>query len=916
MANAKNTIQNIPLTGNLNLNKLKTDVASFEGYNEKNTTVFGGELTNIYTKETELGNKDTTYTIFNSKGEPFTIKNKALYDKDNNNLGNLNVPYYKEITGLPSNTYWFSELVTNSSSRRIQVALAEDGALYMRRSNYRVELDEAEFVQIYKFNLQNVSILSINANLQHYDYNSNTIWLTIGIVSNTTLYYYSLYDFNWEDRGTLDLTKIYTGEEYLQFATDTAFVNVITTDNDDIMCVEAVPFSGKNSSPYSSYVKFVKLKKNVGVTKDNILFYHDNIFPARNIDIPGESGFSDASPFIHFVWGGPNGNIPSGYVYKTTEVTPTRSYTVFAGRATVDEDLTGNTLLYIYGTWYYTGHDGNYYIPGLKSPTSDIYYGYIVPTYADGTLLSVSAKGRLIESPGTIQAPFYNINFLDNISYKGHNGKWYVYYNWDSSYTYDKDAFIQKNINKIILDNRYVSIKLSNGSRFGFYDIEEKKQIDAPVSYMSTLIPVKKFDADVDKPQETTGIIYASGYNTNYNISKIPFINYTMNANVMVGFPVKGYIYLLPTVNFSAGTWNIFAYEQFNIDIFYSMGDQVSSAAYKGTNVSYRNTVYPIITTNNILYPITWNTNIIRGYSNNDMITDYDTTYPLIYWSSNQKVYAYYALSAMSNVKGAFALQGQQYTFDDTNIYNVQFANGIIQSSNSVCYIENMKFLGTLPTSAIFYSKYNKTFYKFTGDNILSKMFEANDIDEIRMVGQNPSTLSLWISTDKGIYVLSDTDMFKLDYLPENIYFDNEKTILVSEGETNWIEDDISLYDIENGGNPNKIKFKTKYYGLGGEHKALYDCWYIRLHSDEKVSGTITVKMNTITDSSFASNEETRSIEKSMYDENNQIYLKFQPKYQSGVAVQLELESDIPIYQISLGANVTDQITQQAKFNF
>ena len=53
-----------------------------------------------------------------------------------------------------------------------------------------------------------------------------------------------------------------------------------------------------------------------------------------------------------------------------------------------------------------------------------------------------------------------------------------------------------------------------------------------------------------------------------------------------------------------------------------------------------------------------------------------------------------------------------------------------------------------------------------------------------------------------------------------------------------------------------------------------------------------------------------------MYDVNNQVYIRYQPKYQTAVAMQLELESDIAIYQISLGVNATDTVTQQSKFNF
>ena len=50
MANSKNTIQNIPLTAPLNMNMLKTEVKQFNGYNEKNSTVFGGTLSPLYDK--------------------------------------------------------------------------------------------------------------------------------------------------------------------------------------------------------------------------------------------------------------------------------------------------------------------------------------------------------------------------------------------------------------------------------------------------------------------------------------------------------------------------------------------------------------------------------------------------------------------------------------------------------------------------------------------------------------------------------------------------------------------------------------------------------------------------------------------------------------------------------------------------
>lgn len=82
MANSKNTIQQIPLNGTLNMNTLKTDVKQFEGYNEKNSTVFGGTLSPFYSKKTEIAPTDDTLTIYNSKGDYYTF-----YDRDDGTTG-------------------------------------------------------------------------------------------------------------------------------------------------------------------------------------------------------------------------------------------------------------------------------------------------------------------------------------------------------------------------------------------------------------------------------------------------------------------------------------------------------------------------------------------------------------------------------------------------------------------------------------------------------------------------------------------------------------------------------------------------------------------------------------------------------------------------------------------------------------
>ena len=112
------------------------------------------------------------------------------------------------------------------------------------------------------------------------------------------------------------------------------------------------------------------------------------------------------------------------------------------------------------------------------------------------------------------------------------------------------------------------------------------------------------------------------------------------------------------------------------------------------------------------------------------------------------------------------------------------------------------------------------------------------------------------------------------------------------------------------------VKLQTAYYGLGSEQKAVMDCWYLRLFDKDRTEGYVKVKVHTITAVTRHTEEKTFNINPSDYDDNNIVYIRYQPKYQECVSMQLELETNLGIYQISLGVNTTDSTAQVSKFNF
>ena len=911
MANSKNTIQNIPLTGPLCLNTLKTDVTQFEGYNEKNSTVFGGELTPIRSKETTLGNKDSTYTIFNSKGEPFNfnLAHASVRDKNGTFLFNFSIPAELEDCA-PEDAYWYAFIMGYQGDFIGQVYIDKTGKVWLRYTYSRdrvgpttpsyssiAELLTKSYERLWSFNIDLTSneLLSVDAKV-HYNQNAGGDFPGVNFVMSfhtKTKYYICGFNNAFTSRlnPLIDPSECWTFTGNLSNLTSSAFTVVspvgFPISNSSNAFVSFVPFSGKRTVAGTERATLVTITVGQGtsVSEEQVAYYYNSM---------GEQINLTERPAM-----------PAQATTKTIEV-----YPEFAIMVCEDSSYSGvnlNIMPGLQGPAVHSGHDGDYFIPGVKSNDFRDYY-------IDGSLYAATFLWRLIRQPGVLKLPFfYRVSIGDSaVSFKDENEKWHTYFKIDTSYqqqqAFNTDLF-RKSFEKFaILDKRY--IPYADGVKIGgLYDIEEKKFIKARLDYIDALIPYT-FYADLAQP--TTGIVYASGYNVNYPITNNPFIGHLMNPKVITDLPAKynsndpNYEYVRFWPNPNSGL----------IDYFYSVGNNVQSAEYQGNNAEFDGTIYPIDSNGNIIYPITWESKVINGYSNNDLIKEGSTGYPLIYWNNNQKMYAYYLLSSMENIEGAFSLQGQQYTFDKDSIYNVQFSNGVIQNVNAVCYKKNMMFLGTLPTSAVFYSTFNKTFYRFTGDAILSKMFEASDIDEIKFVGQNPSSLSLWICTDKGVYVISDTDMFKLDYDVADIYFEESKAILVTEGTTNWIENDISLYDIGDDSTETPIKLHTKFYGIGAEMKATYDCWYIRLHNEDRKAGKLKLKVNTVTNTAFETEEKTYNIEPSMYDSNDTVFIRYQPQYQSAVATQLELESDIAIYQISLGVNATDAVAQQSKFNF
>jgi hypothetical protein len=1043
MANAKNTIQNIPLTGLLNLNTLKTDVKQFQGFNEKNSTVFGGELGPLYVSQSEYAYLDQPgYKYMEDKNNrilqipesevaliklnlddsikgayictrdyaiiEFIVTQAALKYRCFENTEHIEDIYeaYKKLqleeyttisTSIVSDLeeVYFAEK-DNATNR---ILIAEVGL------SGQVKVFTVDFSDILHPNIvddssytftegKNITVKVYKGYPYSGNYNNAGLGINSLLVNNQEQYFFQII----ANSGISSSEDLHNKSE-----SDLPYIKDFILDSDTwTIVVTARSFPSTNGNTGTIYYPVVRQVGNRLVTgeyHEDVIFtyntskstkkriFENYIMPLRPINVNISSAAEGAVTTTTEDFFGlksrrsNNDTFPERdmslelyqYTGRGLYAAPKIDASRIIERGSSFEDsfaihfgdcfnkrTSGGMLGFIL-----TGHLNGL----LSSPMRYTFNGYeswsdsdnsifndFEIYYANGGVFSIVAQnGWPICEPGTILgrnlSPCKQLNqetparsIAGYITFKTTNG-WVFYYSNELG-KFNKNKPIVVGDNYLIEVYKTVDLSLR----------DQEDPICTNIGYIGTSIPAvysygytsraKYIDSgtlykipipccDYGKTSELTGAIYGSGFNVLYNLSNIKFTGYAPNPYVLSNFPDynkwrKNTVLDIGSLDMPYD-WSKFAafsskgFDPYYIQRFFSYGDQVRTATYYGEYDIFQNINYPIDTNGNAILPISIDSAIINGYMNNSMVTNKisGNSYPLIYYNNNRYVYAYFFLSMLSNVEGVFVIQSQHYAFDANNIYSIQYQNGLLASSDTIAYKKNMTYLGSLPNKALFYSKFNKTLYAFMGDSSLYKLIEASDINEIYSVNQNPSTLSLWICADSGIYVISDTDMFKLDIITNlgKIYFHEDHfdafvSRYRSEFRDNYVyQDSYYLYNIDGNKDVIPLSLKTCFYGLGNEQKATYDCWYLRMHSADKKPGYIDIKSSTITDISVETETKHYDIGRNDYDENGIAYIKYQPKNQPAVATQLELKSNIALYQLSLGANIVDATAQMSHHN-
>lgn len=304
----------------------------------------------------------------------------------------------------------------------------------------------------------------------------------------------------------------------------------------------------------------------------------------------------------------------------------------------------------------------------------------------------------------------------------------------------------------------------------------------------------------------------------------------------------------------------------------------------------------------------------ISGFINQGIIVDNNHSYLQVFANTTKPVFAVNFVSQLEGVEAAFIIQGQYFVLISGSIYKYDPSTSAI---SAIVNVGDMTLLGYTPYQALFFSKTNRTIYTFIGDNTLSFLTQADEIEQIYSSVYNPNTCSIYVLASSGIYIFGNDQLLRLDFRGYTrgyslglgaAFVSDTDTMFISytrDNKPSWVQNDMKRIPIE---------LETKFYGEGNNIKSVNDCVYIRLYDEYKGAGKVTLKCQTLNEGTWVSEEKTFDITSEMWDKvHKTLFLRYQPKYQEGAGFSVSIKS--PFCIASLDISETPQTVQNSKNN-
>lgn len=970
MAN-NNSVTNINLGGLLNLNKYKSEIRQFDGFNEKNSPIYGGILSPFYSSEKEESSSNEVF---------------------------LNNKIYRTIDGDNNDSYFqVKDVTTDNSFRTIKVLPKKKLVKTNISVPYKIlafdvhPTDENKilmFVEgtnsyvMYKYDLITNTYETLNSHPLHK-------------ISKPTIRYGMCFFVDDETKEIIGMNGNYITNNSLASESGYEIDNMILTlnkldsnifDDDDgnpkyLLSICGNSGQGLNSSiytenrivtyetEYSSWQVSNKLtiadyshtsgriedelpSFAIETIEDEVKLYYVNVdyLDTHRVEntyyLSGIVKSYDSNTNTLYVaisasifMNDTSSNYDESQGDVTVNVKPFMdinpyfySICITANKTTSDNvDCTKHNVYYDSSRDYAIGNNGyiktsntdGYFPYGSKASlylSNDYFFSFLIN---NSYISNISVEDNSNVSVGTIVADW---NIIDNeVTPKIKENMVLYKTSTSNSINIVKLESVTPKLN--IVFDRYIVI--DTPFRTNVYDTTYNIFYHGFVDYNNRVVPCEKTKDhtiglfpyssgfNINLVEEVKNYIYASAVNPMIEISKVVFSSIQYNP-LLINY---GRYDAFATKGINGKSYVGTEYYDEDVDVYVSDKSTDTTPIYYKTFTDTTSYVkqslyelpYPITTSGNILYSANMFSEIVNSFSNKDMIVNDNVAYPILY-INNQPTFSFYFLSGIEFTNSSFVIQGMSYVNTDDYIFSVSYSNGIISSSEPLVNIKGFRFLGNTTKVAFYYCEVKRSIYAFYGDRTLEKLYDCNGIGTINEVFFNPNNYNIYIVTNEKAYVIDDNSVFTIDISNINNMFFSKDFIFVDSNDYYY----LLSYEYFEGVSKNKIPLKlvTQYYGAGNNIKSIIDCVYIRLFNDNSFNnGKVKLNIHTITDCGVKGEEKVFNINASDWDkESNTIYLRYQPKYQECVGMSVDIESDFAIATLDMSSAIQG-VAQISKFN-
>ena len=965
MANSKSVIREIDLKNvTLNLNKNKSIISDFTGFNKNTGVWFNGVLSNLY-----CNNDKADGDVITIDNDVYKIIDNCLYKndvlvKDYTNiykvkteiLGNINdnvicytpavhiyyegndayvkygdtiVPvgqYYPNtipyiIIDKFDNTWcviYGNYIVCKGMTEAKLLGIAPTAAIYSAtKSKWYYVNDDMSLVNV--LDASDVVTLSMTANI---------IEGAVSVSGWTPKYkavqldsrnvFASIYDLSVASKPTVTINKNIKTFKYLKgyYIEDAISASPYYSRNGDAIDMSVIP------SELTLYVQPFTAWSKMGSIRTKFLSYDSFLTLPYSTLANSQAALEETALSKSSVDG------PTSYYLESTPV-ETEFITLSGSTAGTPERYTDSEVY----TMKYLG-EANY--PKLMGLFNESFTPEWMFTYAFNFKLIYNKDALVgISKDGSIVVPWNDVDentltITDNdIYYFSLSSNAWVHINISTGNKleaikvgnnlllnslvdncYRKDKLFTYNVDTTLASFTILKPRVGLINTYGavFYSYIVPKHITENIKIGNYWMP---YLLEAIKKTEKYFISIASNDNDGPIWASTQLLNYTGTTNVRKeGWQfTSSPVFDTATIDYSYYLNNMELQNRESIDAYTSDTGSVLSyfkSWYEGI-AKYNNKLSDVekSMTEPTYYNLSPNTDImtfIDGFNTISLLKVGNNTLQLLVKESDLLL-VYNLLSNVGNISEYFVLQGQQYGIINDYINKVDMVNGQVVAQTPITSVEGLKFLGNTDKQAFFFSQMNKTIQYFAADNTLEFLMDATEIDNNTTTVFAKQTNDIFLLlNDKVVVFTNGGSMYEMLSRAEYITFGDNSW---SDGNKTW-----SYFKTNNEQERVPIELETLWFGDTATRRLMkVTCLYIELYDDNYMPGKFEISFDGLVNNTASTKKQVFNVKSSDYDRvTKTVYLRYQPAFQNCAAFKLNIKSDLAIKRLAVEYTPEDVI--------